>query len=215
MIDRHSFIQPTEFNQLDHERHFKLVSMKLFLATLSYALSALTLSHFTGEGKETARKNFHFFFDSGEAPFVALLMGLEVPETHVMIYFHAISSSLTVLLMIASEIYVRFSQHGSQSISTNVSTTIINTVPFLTLNISITLTVFFGIIVNIFGVSLVNTEPTMVLVAMLATNKMARKHLRLRFRQNMDSLTIGRTNRVEPVIAVALVPIRETREEQL
>ena len=142
-------------------------------------------------------------------------MGLEVPETHVMIYFHAISSSLTVLLMIASEIYVRFSQHGSQSISTNVSTTIINTVPFLTLNISITLTVFFGIIVNIFGVSLVNTEPTMVLVAMLATNKMARKHLRLRFRQYMDSITIGRTNRVEPVIAVALVPIREIRKEQL
>ena len=143
-------------------------------------------------------------------------MGLEVPETHVMIYFHAISSSLTVLLMIASEIYVRFSQHGSQSISTNVSTTIINTVPFLTLNISITLTVFFGIIVNIFGVSLVNTEPTLItLAAMLATNKMARKHLRLRFRQYMDSLTIGRTNRVEPVIAVALVPTREIRKEQL
>ena len=100
-------------------------------------------------------------------------------------------------------------------ISTHVSTTKINTVPFLTLNISITLTVFFGIIVNIFGVSLVNTEPTMVLAAMLATNKMARKHLRLRFRQNMDSLTIGRTNRVEPVIAVALVPIREIREEKL
>ena len=142
-------------------------------------------------------------------------MGLEVPETHVMIFFHAISSSLTVLLMIASEIYVRFSQHGSQSISTNVSTTIINTVPFLTLNISIALTVFFGIISNIFGVSLVNTEPTLTLAAMLATNKMARKHLRLRFRQNMDSLTIGRTNRVEPVIAVALVPIREIREEKL
>ena len=52
MIDRHSFIQPTEFNQLDHERHFKLVFQKLFLATLSYALSALTLSHLTGEGKQ-------------------------------------------------------------------------------------------------------------------------------------------------------------------
>ena len=52
MIDRHSFLQPTEFNQLDHERHFKLVFQKLFLATLSYALSALTLSHLTGEGKQ-------------------------------------------------------------------------------------------------------------------------------------------------------------------
>ena len=146
-------------------------------------------------------------------------MGLEVPETHVMIYFHAISSSLTVLLMIASEIYVRFSQHGSQSISTNCNvstTTIINTVPFLTLNISMAVTVFFGIIINIFGVSLVNTEPTLItLAAMLATNKMARKHLRLRFRQYMDSLTIGRKNRVDPVIAVALVPIRGIREEQL
>lgn len=57
MIDRHSFLQPTEFNQLDHERHFKLVFLKLFLATLSYALSALTLSHLTGEGiKDTVRK---------------------------------------------------------------------------------------------------------------------------------------------------------------
>ena len=180
--------------------------------SLTHSLS----DNFKSRDASASKKNSHFFFDSGEAPFVALLMGLEVPETHVMIYFHAISSSLTVLLMIASEIYVRFSQHGSQSISTNVSTTIINTVPFLTLNISMALTVFFGIIINIFGVSLVNTEPTLItLAAMLATNKMARKHLRLRFRQYMDSLTIGRTNRVEPVIAVALVPIREIRKEQL
>ena len=56
MIDRHSFLQPTEFNQLDHERHFKLVFLKLFLATLSYATSALTLSHLTGEGEDTVRK---------------------------------------------------------------------------------------------------------------------------------------------------------------
>ena len=31
------------------------------------------------------------------------------------------------------------------------------------------------------------------------TNKNARKHIQLRLRQNMDSFTIGRNNRVEPV----------------
>ena len=40
-----SILQPTEFIQLDHERHFKLVLGGLLTATAIYVLSALVFSH--------------------------------------------------------------------------------------------------------------------------------------------------------------------------
>ena len=79
MIDKHSFIQPTEFNQLDHERHFKLVFLKLFLATLSYALSALTLSHLTGEGKDTVRERTFSFYQARALKALGLLLADGTP----------------------------------------------------------------------------------------------------------------------------------------
>ena len=142
---------------------------------------------------------------------MALLMDVEEPKSHVIIYFHATSASLTVLFMIGSDIFVRFSRR-SQPAPANASTTIINTIPFSTLNISIALTVVVNIIMSMFGATMINgMQSSLILAALLVTNRKARKHVRIRVRQNIDSLTIGRlsSNRVEPVVSIALVPIRD------
>ena len=148
----------------------------------------------------------------GKAPFLALLMDVESPKSHVMIYFLVTSASLTFLFMLASDIFVRISRISSQPSPPNASPTIIiNTIPFSTLNISIALTIVVNIIMITFGVVLAPGIPaTLLLATLLTTNKKARKHLRLRLRQKIDSLTIGRRNRVEPIVSIALVPIRDT-----
>ena len=141
-------------------------------------------------------------------------MDVEEPKSHLMIYFHATSATLTVLFMIGSDIFVRFSRR-SQPTPANASTsTIINTIPFSTLNISIALTVVVNMIMSMFGATMVNgMQSSLILAALLVTNRKARKHVRIRMRQNIDSLTIGRlsSNRVEPAVSIALVPIRDFR----
>ena len=157
---------------------------------------------------------------------MASLMDVKSSNSHVIMYFHITLASLTVLFMIGSDIFVRFSRHA-QPTQANASSIIINTIPFSTLNISIALTMVVNIIARIFGETLVlGVHASLILATLLVTNKMAQKHLRLRLRQNYDSLTIGRSNnlrllqnmdsftirrsnRVEPVVSVALVPIRD------
>ena len=153
---------------------------------------------------------------TGKASFLAMLMDAEGSKSnsHVNVYFHITSASLTVLSMIVSHTVVRFSRR-SQPSSDNASTAIINTIPFSTLNISVALALFVNIILAMFGVTLVNgLMASLILAGLLVTNKKARKHLRLRLRQNIDSLTIGRSrsNRVDPaVVSIALVPVRDFR----
>ena len=145
------------------------------------------------------------------SPPLAMLMDIPSSRSHVIIYFHAISSTLTALSMIGSEIIARFSRR-SQPISTNPSPTIINAIPFSTLNISIALTIVLNIILTILSLNVVNgIQLSVVLAALLATNKKARKHLRIRLRQNLDSFTVGRSSKVAPVVSIALVPIRDFR----
>ena len=45
------FTQPTDFNQLDHERRFKFVFSGLFISTAIYALAALSLNNWLSEGQ--------------------------------------------------------------------------------------------------------------------------------------------------------------------
>ena len=45
-----SILQPTEFIQLDHEKHFKLILGGLLTATTIYVLSALVFSHWVEAG---------------------------------------------------------------------------------------------------------------------------------------------------------------------
>ena len=68
------------------------------------------------------------------------------------------------------------------------------------------LTIALNIILNMFGLSLVNgIQLSVVLAVLLGTNKKARTHLRIRLRQNLDSLTVGRNSRVEPEVSIACV----------
>ena len=46
----HGCIQPTEFNQLDHERKFKLVLGALFSVATVYVLSLLGIAHLLKAG---------------------------------------------------------------------------------------------------------------------------------------------------------------------
>ena len=147
---------------------------------------------------------------------LAMLMDVQNSKSHLILYFHLTSGGVTGLFMIGSEIVASFSRRSQPNLA-NTNTTfnnnqalIINPLPFSTLNIAIALAIVFNIILYIFGLSIVNgSQLALVLLALLVTNKKARKHLRIRLRQNMESFTVGRSSRVAPVVSIALVPIRE------
>ena len=149
-----------------------------------------------------------------------------------MYYFHITCATLTALFMIGSDIFVRFYRRSQPTQVNAPSSTIVNTIPFSNLNTSIALTMIVHIISNMLGVRLVRdgVSASLILATLLLTNKGAGKHLRIRLRQKFDSLTIGRINnfrlgvrqnfesltigrshRVEPVVTIALVPIRDFR----
>ena len=152
---------------------------------------------------------------------LAMLMDVQKSKSHLILYFHLTSGGVTGLFMIGSEIVASFSRR-SQPTPANTNTAfnnnqplIINPLPFSTMNITIALTIVVNIILNIFGFPVVNgSQLSLVLLALLVTNKKARKHLQIRFRQNMASYTVGRSSRVTPVVSIALVPIRDLQEIQ-
>ena len=156
----------------------------------------------------------------GKPLLLAMLMDVPESKSHVIPFFHIGLSGVTALLMIVSEIVARF-YRSSQPIPASTNTTnqalIVNPLPFSTLNIAIALSIVFNIILYIFGLSIVNgSQLALVLLALLVTNKKARKHLRNRLRQNMDSFTVGRSSRVGPVVSIALVnlPTRDLQGSQ-
>ena len=153
------------------------------------------------------RRTYADPFVSGTTNYLALLTDDKLPESHVMIYIHALSVSLTALFLFSSDIFVRCC-HRSEPAQVNSSPTITNTLPFSTLNISIALTLFVNLFMKMVGVTLANgMHVSLLLVAFIVTNKRARKHLRNRLRQNMDTFFVGRGNSVEPVVSVALVQL--------
>ena len=154
-------------------------------------------------------------------PFLAMLMEVEGSSSAPALVFHIMSGSLTALAMVGSEIFARCSLSSMPLTSNASTTTIINTIPFSTLNISIALAIVVNVTLNMFGVYFGSgVQISLILAALLATNRKARKHLRARLQRSIDSLTVGRIDsltvgrscRVEPVtIAVALVPVRDFR----
>ena len=141
-----------------------------------------------------------------------MLLEVEGSTSAPALFFHIMSGSLTALAMVGSEIYARISL-SSMPLTSNASTTIINTIPFSTLNISIALTIVVNVTLNMFGVYFGSgVQISLILAALLAMNGKARKHLRGRLQRSIDSLTVGRSCRVEPAaISIALVPVRDFR----
>ena len=180
----------------------------LLTAITIYVLSVLGFTHLVETGTLIRIQHTELCPRVAEKPppLLAVLMDVPGSRFHTTFYFHLTSGFLTFFFMIGSEIIARFSRR-SQPIPVNATTTNINTIPFSTLNISISLAIFVNVILNIFGLSVANgIQLSVVLAALLVTNKKARKHLRTRLRQNLDSLTVGRSSRV---VSIALVPIRD------
>ena len=73
-------------------------------------------------------------------------------SSSVYFYFHLISVILTAIVMVGSEIVARFSLTPLPA--NNPSSTIINTIPFLTLNISLALAIVFNVILTLSGIRL-------------------------------------------------------------
>ena len=161
------------------------------------------------------RTTMHSFV-AGKTPFIAILMDDHQGSSSIVDIFFHIISGLTALSMVGSEIVARFYSRLMPPAS-DTSSTIINTIPFLTLNISIALTLVVNVILNMAGIRFGSgVQLSLILTALLVTNKKAQKHLRTRLRQKTDSIFVGsrffgRSSRVEPVVSIAFVPVRDFR----
>ena len=125
--------------------------------------------------------------------------------------FLVFSNGITALAMVTSEICVRVMRPASTIIEPVCSAGfIVNTIPFLTLNFSIVLGIVVHAITGFFFEFDFHIwlHISALLTAILLTNKMARKHVASRLRQQIDTITIGRNNTVHPVVSIALVPLR-------
>ena len=160
------------------------------------------------------RTTLHLFVP-GKTSFIAILMDDQGSSSIVDTFFHIISG-LTALSMVGSEIVARFYSRLMPPAS-DTSSPIINTIPFLTLNISIALTIVVNVILNMAGIRFGSgVQLSLILTALLVTNKKAQKHLRTRLRQKTDSIFVGsrffgRSSRVEPVVSITFVPVRDFR----
>ena len=92
------------------------------------------------------------------------------------------------------------------SCSTNFIT---NPIPFVSLHICMIVGFFRHMVLGfLFDIAV---PPWFVicslLLAILATNRKAQKHVALRIRQKLSMMTVGRNNAVHPIISVALVQL--------
>ena len=201
-----TFFQPTEFNQLEHEKRFKLVFKGLLiLITVNVVLLAL-LAQMTEPGSLFGRVNFlsGAFFEQEDSMSKSTRM------------FLVVSNSITALAMVTSEICARVMRPAS-TITQPVCSAgfIVNTIPFFTLNFSIVLGIVVHAVTGVFFDFDFDfwLHISVLLTAILVTNKMARKHLASRLRQQIDTITIGGNNTVHPVVSIALVPLRGQTED--
>ena len=126
-----------------------------------------------------------------------MLLDVEASKSHVIIYFHIMAGSTTAFFVIVSEIVACFSRGSSTP-----NTATINTIPFLTLNTSLALTMVVNIILGfLFGIPLSKgTQSSLILASLVVTNKNVRKHVKHRFRQKLAFLFIRTSSSIEPVI---------------
>ena len=127
---------------------------------------------------------------------------------------------ITALAMITSEICAHIMRPpSSPELVTPLCAPgyVVINIPF---NFSIVLVILVSIFVRFFFI--VAVPPWLLvsalLTAMLATNQMARKHVALRMRQQLDRIIIGRNNirrykTVEHIVSVALVPLTGHRTD--
>ena len=150
----------------------------------------------------------------------------------VSLIFHRAMIGLTAVVMVTSEVCAAIMRPASTSVIIPPHPTalcsvgfVANNIPFLSLNISIVLGMVANIALNIVGYTngATGIQFSAILACLLASNKKARKHVMLRLRQKYDTMGIGHwtcdnvtcpncdfggNNTVDPVVPIALVPLR-------
>ena len=145
---------------------------------------------------------------------------------------------ITAIAMIAAEVCARIMRPANASTTGNPVTLcspsfIVNNIPFLSLNSSIAMVLGLQVTLHVFvkffklnkPLVLHLQMPSLLLIAILATNKLARKHVALRLRQHFDVVTIGghnvastynvvtigrnKTSSTASSVSTIVVPVRE------
>ena len=134
-----------------------------------------------------------------------------------------INGGIIAIVMIASEVCARIMRPANASAAGNPVSVcspsfIVNNIPFLSLNSSIAMGLGLQVTLHVFAKFFKLTKllgfhlqmPSLLLIAILATNKLARKHIALRLRQYFDVVTIGRSNTLStaPSVSTIVVPVR-------
>ena len=196
MDEKVSLFQPTEFNQLEHEKRFKLVFKGLMIVITLCVGLFFVLLHFLEPGslsKWGAMQTSGVVAagdDSGvETMFPLLTVGVFL--------------GLTAFVMAVSDIFARVMMQPAPAAIHPVACSVgffTNNIPFLTLNFSIVIGIFVNIVMihlfNAFGAY--GVQISAILTVFLVTNKKARNHVKLRLQQKFDSFTVGGTNSVHP-----------------
>ena len=221
-----SLFQPTEFNQLEHEKRFKLVFKGLMIVITLCVGLFFVLLHFLEPGSlsKWGAMQTSGVVAAGEDNGIKTMFPLLIVD---------VFWGLTALVMAISDVFARVMMPAPTVIhpldcSVGFFT---NNIPFLTLNFSIVIGIFVNMVMihlfNAFGAH--GVQISAILTVFLVTNKKARNHVKLRLQQKFDSFTVGAgtnlvhpsgwtnsvppplgsNNPLHPVVSVALVPLRD------
>ena len=138
---------------------------------------------------------------SGEPSIIeAIFTGAPRPKSHPMMFLMRVSITLTCIFLLFTEVFARVSI-CSTSNHALTSPSIVNSLPFSSLNLSFGLGIVFQILAN----TVQQQQPVahysigmgLMLPLLLVVNKKARQHLLTRVWQWKESRVVGRESRVK------------------
>ena len=186
---------------MDHEKDFETAFKGISIFITFFTFSIFVLAHMIEPGV-----GFNFSFNEEFKGWEGNVR-LWLLRTVFFSFF-----TLTALVLVTSEIcaYTMIPPATTIVQPTSCSTNFItNPIPFVSLHICIIVGFFRHMVLEfLFDIAV---PPWLVictlLLAILATNRKAQKHVALRIRQKLSMMTVGRNNAVHPIISVALVQL--------
>ena len=186
---------------MDHEKDFETAFKGISIFVTFFTFSIYVLAQIIKPG---AGFNFSFNEECGEW---VVNVRPRLLQTAFLSFL-----ALTALVLVTSEICACSMIHPATTIvqPTSCSTNFItNPIPFVSLHICIIVGFFRHMVLGfLFDIAV---PPWLVvcslLLAILATNRKAQKHVAFRIRQKLSMMTVGGNNVVHPIISVALVQL--------
>ena len=186
---------------MDHEKDFDTAFKGISIFITFFTFSIFVLAHMIEPGV-----GFNFSFNEEFKGWEGNVR-LWLLRTVFFSFF-----TLNVLVLVTSEIcaYTMIPPATTIVQPTSCSTNFItNPIPFVSLHICMIVGFFRHMVLEfLFDIAV---PPWLVictlLLAILATNRKAQKHVALRIRQKLSMMTVGRNNAVHPIISVALVQL--------